>query len=55
MYKIYWIKYSEYTDPKIEGYIGLTSQSLEKRFNDHKHNNKNKHLKKYIKINTSHQ
>ena len=45
MYKIYWIKYPEHTDPFADGYIGLTSQSLENRFNDHKHNNKNKHLK----------
>lgn len=45
MYKIYWIKYPEHTDPFTDGYIGLTAQPLENRFNDHKHNNKNKHLK----------
>ena len=45
MYKIYWIKYPEHTDPFSDGYIGLTSQDLDKRFNEHKHNNKNKHLK----------
>lgn len=45
MYKVYWIKSPEHQDPFKEGYIGITSQSLNKRFNDHKHNNKNKHLK----------
>lgn len=45
MYKIYWIKYPEHNNPLQEGYIGLTSQEIEKRFCDHKHNNKNKLLK----------
>ena len=45
MYKLYWIKYSHHLDPFIDGYIGITSQSIEKRFGDHKYNNKNKHLK----------
>jgi predicted GIY-YIG superfamily endonuclease len=45
MYKLYWIKYPEHQNPNLEGYIGITSQSIKKRFNDHKHNNKNKHLK----------
>jgi predicted GIY-YIG superfamily endonuclease len=45
MYKLYWIKYPEHQDPLTEGYIGITSQTIEKRFSDHKHNNKNKHLK----------
>lgn len=45
MYKLYWIKYPEHQDPQSEGYIGITSQTIEKRFADHKHNNKNKHLK----------
>jgi hypothetical protein len=45
MYKLYWIKYSHHLDPFVDGYIGITSQSIEKRFNDHKYNNKNKHLK----------
>ena len=45
MYKLYWIKYSHHLDPFVDGYIGITSQLIEKRFNDHKHNNKNKHLK----------
>lgn len=45
MYKLYWIKYSHHLDPLVDGYIGITSQSIEKRFNDHKFNNKNKHLK----------
>ena len=49
MYKIYWIKYLEHTDPFTDGYIGLTSQSLKDRFNDHKQNNKNKHLKNRCK------
>jgi hypothetical protein len=44
MYKIYWIKYPEYSDPLKEGYIGLTSQTIEKRFMDHKSNKKNKLL-----------
>jgi len=45
MYELYWIKYPEHQNPNLEGYIGITSQSIKKRFNDHKHNNKNKHLK----------
>ena len=45
MYKLYWIKYPEHQNPNLEGYIGITSQSIKKRFDDHKHNNKNKHLK----------
>jgi hypothetical protein len=45
MYKLYWIKYPEHTNPQSEGYIGITSQTIEKRFNNHKHNNKNIHLK----------
>lgn len=45
MYKLYWIKYPEHQNPLLEGYIGITSQTIKKRFNDHKHNNKNKHLK----------
>ena len=34
MYKIYWIKYPTHTNPNIEGYIGLTSQTIEKRFSE---------------------
>jgi hypothetical protein len=45
MYKLYWIKYTHHLDPFVDGYIGITSQSIEKRFSDHKYNNKNKHLK----------
>lgn len=45
MYKLYWIKYPEHHNPQTEGYIGITSQTIEKRFNNHKHNNKNPHLK----------
>jgi len=44
MYKIYWIKYLEHTDPYKEGYIGLTSQTIEERLSEHKHNKKNKLL-----------
>jgi len=44
MYKVYWIKYPSYTNPKNEGYIGITSQTIEKRFSDHKSNRKNKLL-----------
>lgn len=44
MYKVYWIKYPQQTDPKQEGYIGITSQDINKRFSDHKSNTKNKHL-----------
>ena len=44
MYKIYWIKYPTHTNPNIEGYIGLTSQTIEKRFLNHKSNRKNKLL-----------
>lgn len=45
MYRLYWIKYPEHIDPFSEGYIGITSQTIEKRFSNHKCNNKNKHLK----------
>jgi predicted GIY-YIG superfamily endonuclease len=45
MYKLYWIKTKDFVDPKTEGYIGITSQTIEKRFSNHKHNSKNNHLK----------
>lgn len=44
MYKVYWIKYTEHTNVNIEGYIGITSQDIHKRFCDHKYNRKNKLL-----------
>ena len=44
MYKVYWIKYPEYTNPQEQGYIGITSQEVEKRFKEHKYNRKNKLL-----------
>ena len=44
MFKLYWIKYPNYTNPNTEGYIGITSQTIEKRFTDHKYNKKNKLL-----------
>ena len=46
-----WIKYPEHQNPNLEGYIGITSQSIKKRLNDHKHNNKNK--PRQIKITTT--
>lgn len=49
MYKIYWIKYSFFTDPNSEGYIGLTSQKIEERFIEHKYNTKNKLLRNRCK------
>lgn len=45
MYTLYWIKNTECKDPSSEGYIGITRQTLQKRFEDHKNNHKNKHLK----------
>lgn len=45
MYTLYWIKNTEYKNPLTEGYIGITKQTLHKRFEDHKNNHKNKHLK----------
>jgi predicted GIY-YIG superfamily endonuclease len=45
MYTVYWIKSAEHQDPFKEGYVGITSQEVEERFKEHKHNNKNKHLK----------
>jgi predicted GIY-YIG superfamily endonuclease len=45
MYTVYWIKSSEHQDPFKEGYVGITSKQVEERFKEHKHNNKNKHLK----------
>ena len=44
MYKIYWIKYLDHNDPLKEGYIGLTSQTIQTRFMEHKGNKKNKLL-----------
>ena len=44
MYKVYWIKYAEYTNPLVEGYIGITSQTIENRFKEHFYNKKNKLL-----------
>ena len=44
MYKIYWIKYAEHINPYHEGYVGLTSQTIEERLSEHKHNKKNKLL-----------
>lgn len=32
---VYWIHYKEHTDPKSEGYVGITSQDPKKRFRDH--------------------
>lgn len=49
MYKLYWIKYPNYTDPKNEGYIGITSQTIENRFIEHKYNTKNKLLRNRCK------
>jgi predicted GIY-YIG superfamily endonuclease len=49
MFRIYWIKYPSYTDPKSEGYIGLTSQKIEQRFIEHKYNTKNKLLRNRCK------
>jgi predicted GIY-YIG superfamily endonuclease len=45
MYKLYWIKTNDFYNPEKEGYIGITSQTLEKRFSEHKYNTKNKHLR----------
>ena len=44
MYKIYWIKYLDHNDPLKEGYIGLTSQTIQTRFMEHQGNKKNKLL-----------
>jgi predicted GIY-YIG superfamily endonuclease len=44
MYKIYWIKYKEYSEPLKEGYIGLTYQDINERLKEHKYNKKNKLL-----------
>jgi len=42
---VYWIHEPRQTDPHSEGYIGITSQPIDKRFKDHRYNNKNIHLK----------
>jgi predicted GIY-YIG superfamily endonuclease len=44
MYSVYWIKYPQHINPKTEGYIGITSQSIQKRFTEHKSNTKNRLL-----------
>ena len=50
---VYWIHLPEHTAPKTQGYIGITSKTVEARFNQHKfdikrsklrlHNNMNKY------------
>lgn len=45
IYTLYWIKDPAHKDPWSEGYIGITTQSIEKRFADHKCNYKNHHLR----------
>jgi predicted GIY-YIG superfamily endonuclease len=45
MYTLYWIKNCNCEDPFKHGYIGITKQSLNERFLDHKNNHKNKYLK----------
>lgn len=47
MYSVYWIKTKDHTDPKSEGYIGITSQSIEKRFEEHKTNSNNENIKQH--------
>ena len=54
MYSLYWIKTEEHTNPTEEGYIGITSQSVEKRFLDHRYNTKNKHLKNRCRMKNVH-
>jgi hypothetical protein len=53
MYTLYWIKNSDCEDPFKHGYIGITKQSLDERFSDHKNNHKNKHLKNRCRQSTT--
>ena len=46
---VYWIKRDCHTDPKTEGYIGVTNKSLEERFRVHsKYVKKRSHVNKAI-------
>ena len=46
MYKVYWIKDTNHTDPYYDGYVGITSrEDVSIRFDEHKNNHKNKHLR----------
>ena len=46
---VYWIKRVCHTDPKKEGYIGVTNKSLEERFEFHsKYVKKRSHVNKAI-------
>ena len=47
-YSIYWIRYPHHTNPKQEGYIGVTC-SLSRRMTQHKYN-KNLHVVRALKL-----
>ena len=36
IYTLYWIHLPEHTDPLSEGYVGITSRTVKKRFQEHK-------------------
>jgi predicted GIY-YIG superfamily endonuclease len=48
-YCLYWIHYPDQTDPKTEGYIGITSEFKERMYS-HSKNKKHKHI--YNRINS---
>jgi len=47
MYTLYWIRYPEHTDPRSEGYIGISSRPFD-RFLEHTKGQKNKILPRVI-------
>lgn len=47
MYYLYWIRYQDHTDPKTQGYIGISSRP-DDRFLEHKRGQKNKILPRVI-------
>jgi len=47
MYYLYWIRYPDHTDPKTQGYIGISSRP-DDRFLEHKRGQKNKILPRVI-------
>lgn len=45
---LYWIKTKDMTDPKTQGYVGVTTRSLSVRLNEHRKSCDNPHLRQAI-------
>lgn len=48
MYSVYWIHRLDQSDLLHEGYVGITSKSVERRFEEHHRNKDNPHLRRAI-------